>query len=83
MVRTKSIPKFRTFTAMSKINKDSERKLHESKGTDHIQNIQSGLLYLSPGKTSIKQQVNVTKRFKKKRTLNQINSIAINNFLKN
>ena len=47
-----SIPKFRTFIAMSNSSKDSERKFHESKGTDHTRNTQSGLLCWSLGKNS-------------------------------
>lgn len=35
--------KFRAFTVTG--GKNSERKFHESKGTDHIQNIQSELFY--------------------------------------
>lgn len=34
------MPKFRIFTATNKSNKDSKRKFHGSKGTDHIQNIE-------------------------------------------
>ena len=64
---TKSIPKFRTFIAMSKSSKESERKSHESKETHHTQNKQSRLLSWSLGKKTVQDSGYVTDPLKKKK----------------